>query len=89
MYYVYVLKRDKKPYIGYTNNLARRFKQHTLKHACTLLYYEAYLSEIMARKREQNLKQYGSAWHGLKRRLAEEGAGSLFSNPRSTRQENI
>ena len=34
-----------------------------------LLYYEAYQVESLARTRESKLKQYGSAWHGLKKIL--------------------
>jgi predicted GIY-YIG superfamily endonuclease len=34
-----------------------------------LIYYESYQTETLARARENKLKQYGSAWHGLKKRL--------------------
>ncbi|OHA83024.1 MAG: hypothetical protein A2937_02355 [Candidatus Yonathbacteria bacterium RIFCSPLOWO2_01_FULL_47_33b] len=75
MYYTYILERDKKLYIGYTNDLARRFEQHSREYKCTLIYYEAYSSEKLAREREQKLKQYGSAWNGLKKRVLPERAG--------------
>jgi len=68
MYYVYVLenKKTKKLYIGYTNDLGRRLKEHL---GFRLIYYEAYLSEKYARDRERKLKYYGSAWRGLKKRI--------------------
>lgn len=79
MYYMYIIKRDKKLYIGYTDNLVRRFKQHARIYKCILFYYEAYISEELARARERNLKQYGSAWQGLKKRiLTERGLGYDF-----------
>lgn len=89
MYYTYLIERDKKLYVGYTNNLVKRFEQHARNYKCKLLYYEAYISENLAREREQKLKQYGSAWRGLKQRVLQERAGSLFSKTRNTRQENI
>ena len=71
MYYVYVLQRIVKKdfYIGYTENLKRRFEQHDREIACDLIYYEAYQLEKLAMQRERKLKQYGSAWHGLKKRI--------------------
>lgn len=74
MYYVYVLlnKANKGVYIGYTNDLIRRFKQHKRKFPQdTLIYYEAYLNKQYAIKREQKLKYYGSAWQALKKRILE------------------
>lgn len=85
MYYTYILQRDNALYIGYTDNLLRRFKQHSKNYKCKVIYYEAYISELLAREREQKLKQYGSAWRALRKRLSLERAGSLFSNPRSAR----
>jgi len=74
MYYVYIIQRldyaKYKYYIGYTNNLKRRFKEHQEKYGnIKLIYYEAFESENLARTRERKLKQYGSAWRGLKQRL--------------------
>ena len=69
MYYVYVIKRDNKFYFGFTNDLKRRFKQHSKKYSCEMLYYEAYMIEKLARERELNLKQYGGAWRSLRKRL--------------------
>jgi predicted GIY-YIG superfamily endonuclease len=56
-------------YIGYTDNLIRRIKQHKGKEDLNLIYYEAYLSEKVARQRERKLKYYGSAWRALRNRI--------------------
>lgn len=81
MFYVYILKsiKDARLYIGYTNNLRRRLKEHQLgqveatRHRALfkLLYYEAYISQKDAARREQNLKTFGRALGGLKRRIQE------------------
>jgi len=70
MYYVYVLKREDNgmTYIGYTNDLQRRFKEHKAKQP-NLIYYEAYKNEHDARNRERMLKQRGQAVRRLKERL--------------------
>lgn len=78
MYYIYLLQDlYGKLYFGYTNNLKRRIREHQLRKVFTtrkmdkprLIYYEAYCSEELAKKREKKLKQFGSAHHGLLRRL--------------------
>lgn len=79
MFYLYVLQslKDKKMYIGSTNNLRRRFSDHNMgkifstKHRMPfqLVYYEAYKSERDARSREKNLKLRSKAFAQLKRRL--------------------
>lgn len=79
MYYLYVLKSVKngKLYIGSTNNLRRRFKNHnTGKVQSTksrmpfeLRYYEAYFSEDDARQYERALKDDGRVLFQLKKRL--------------------
>lgn len=66
MYYVYVLfsHKDRKLYIGYTNNLQRRFKQHQtgrvdatkFRLPVILIYYESYLRWSDAHRREKYLK---------------------------------
>lgn len=66
MYYTYILqsKKDKKFYIGYTNNLKKRLKEHNAgKVASTknrlpllLVYYEACLNQQDATHREKYLK---------------------------------
>ncbi len=78
MYYVYILQdQDKKLYIGYSGNIERRLAEHLIGKVYTsrrmnearLIYYEAYKSEVMAKNRERKLKQYGSSYHGLLKRL--------------------
>jgi len=70
MYFVYVLKRSDNgdTYIGYTNDLRRRLKEHLDKKP-DLVYYEAYKSELDARRREMKLKQRGQSVRRLKERL--------------------
>lgn len=62
MYYVYIIrsKRDKRLYLGSTNDLKRRLAEHnnklvaSTKHRAPFdpVYYEAYRSENEARRRE-------------------------------------
>lgn len=80
MYYVYVLRgRMRHPlYIGMTSDLRRRIDEH--KHGASaytaksndwkLIYYEAYASREDAREREETLKQFGSAYGHLKKRIS-------------------
>lgn len=66
MYYVYVLwsERDKKFYIGYTNDISRRINEHyqgkvhsTLRmHKPKLIFSEGFVSIIDARRREKYFK---------------------------------
>ena len=66
MFYVYVLRsfKDKKFYIGFTNDLKRRMKEHNSgKNISTrprlplkLVYYEAHLSKADAERRERYFK---------------------------------
>lgn len=66
MFYTYILKsiRDDKLYIGYTNDLRKRFKQHSeglssytkSRGPWEIIYYEACLNEEDARSRELYLK---------------------------------
>ncbi|MBU2263038.1 GIY-YIG nuclease family protein [Patescibacteria group bacterium] len=68
-FYVYVLQslKDKKQYIGYTNNLRRRLEEHnsgkniSTKHRAPLrlVYYEACLSQEDAKRREEYFKVTG------------------------------
>lgn len=78
MYYVYLLKDpNDKLYIGYSNNLKRRMHEHLKEKTYTtrrmikprLIYYEAYENEERAKERERKLKQYGSSYQGLLKRL--------------------
>jgi putative endonuclease len=67
MHYVYILKGPKQLYIGYTNNLKRRFEEHQKgfskatrnRGPWEIIYYEACKSNIDALKREKYLK---TAW---------------------------
>lgn len=66
MYYVYILKslKDNKLYVGYSTDLKQRVNFHNeglnkstkFRRPLKLIYYEAYLSENDARKRELFLK---------------------------------
>lgn len=56
IYYVYILKKLNKLYIGYTEDLKRRLKQHQSEGSTTLIYYEAYLSKESATNREKKVK---------------------------------
>ena len=79
MFYLYVLKskKDNSLYIGSTNDLRRRFKEHNQKLVYStkleapfdLVYYEAYFSEKDARVRESQLKRFSGAYTHLKRRI--------------------
>lgn len=79
MFFVYILqsKKDNNLYIGYTNNLLRRFKEHnsgkvlSTKSRCpfSLAYYEAYASRQDATHREHNLKLRARALKQLKNRI--------------------
>jgi len=69
MYYVYVLKINNGYYIGYTEDLKRRFNEHKVKGEVFLKYFEAYSSKKLATNREKKLKSYGSAWRALRKRI--------------------
>ena len=79
MYYTYVLlsQKDKKLYVGCTEDLKLRFEQHIKglvnstknRRPLILIYYEACLKQEDAFKREKYLKtHYGKMF--LKKRLA-------------------
>ncbi len=78
MYYVYVLKNENNQlYIGYSDDLKRRLAEHKSQKVKTtkrlgfseLIYYEAYNNEALAKTRERKLKQFGSSYSGLLKRL--------------------
>jgi predicted GIY-YIG superfamily endonuclease len=71
MYYTYILKINGKFYIGYTEDLRRRLKEHNLKGETSLIYYEAYSLKESATNREKKLKHYGSAWRALRKRIVD------------------
>ncbi|PIZ98920.1 MAG: endonuclease [Candidatus Komeilibacteria bacterium CG_4_10_14_0_2_um_filter_37_10] len=70
-YYVYVLvsKKDHSTYIGYTEDINKRLKEHnqgktkSIKHKLPMVlkYIEEYDNKTLARKRELALKQNSSA----------------------------
>jgi predicted GIY-YIG superfamily endonuclease len=70
MFYVYLIRNNKDggTYIGYTSDLRKRIKEHKEKRP-EIIYYEAYKSELDARKRERILKQRGQTVRRLKERL--------------------
>lgn len=69
MFYTYCFKHKKSGelYYGYTADLRRRSREHGKDWQ--LVYYEAYLTESDARRRERKLKDYGQARSKLKERL--------------------
>lgn len=79
MFFVYILKskKDDDWYIGYTKDLKRRLEEHNhgdskstkYRKPFSLIYYEAYISEADAKKREDNLKLRARALAQLKKRL--------------------
>jgi len=81
MFYVYVLKslKDKKLYIGSTDDLRRRLSEHNggkvrstkSRIPFELRYYESYFVEKDARRREAALKDDGRVLAQLKLRISE------------------
>ena len=80
MYYVYLLRlegiKNKDFYIGCTSNLKERMKQHLAGETKTtrdknpeLIYYEAYDNKYLALKREKGIKNSGSVYMALMKRL--------------------
>jgi putative endonuclease len=81
MYYIYILKseQDDGYYIGSSGDLKRRKAEHDrglvnatcYRRPLTLIYYEAYSTKDRAQERERKLKDFGSAYKGLLKRLGE------------------
>ena len=77
MFYVIKSCKDELLYIGYTNDLKRRVKEHnngsniSTKHRIPfeLVYYEAYFSKKDAMKRERSLKLRANSFYQLKKRI--------------------
>ena len=74
MFCVYLMKGLKtgQIYVGFTENLKRRFVGHQQlqRHkGWRLIYYEAYLNREDAAEREHKLRSYGSSLQRLKTRL--------------------
>jgi putative endonuclease len=78
MYYVYILysSKDQKLYTGFCDNLANRVKKHKngfvkatkYRRPVKLIYYECYLNELDAKRREKFLKS-GSGRRYLNKQL--------------------
>ena len=79
MYHVYLLKsaKDGGVYIGRTDDLRRRFQEHQEgrvestrdRRPLALMYVESYADKESADERERKLKDFGSAYRGLLKRL--------------------
>ena len=79
MFYIYLLQsqKDKEFYIGFSNNLDRRIKEHnnglvtstSTRKPFELIYIEGYKTEKDARHRESNLKLKSRALAQLKKRI--------------------
>ena len=79
-HYVYLLSSNKTSwiYIGCTNNLEKRLKEHKSGKAYAtkkmlpveMIYFEGYRSKEHAYKREKTLKAFGSGLSKLKTRLS-------------------
>ena len=77
MYFVYLIENEqKKKYIGYTNDIKRRLKDHnthqnksTSSGIWKLIYCEVYVHKMDAIGREKFLKS-GSGWRFLKKQIA-------------------
>lgn len=73
-YHVYVLKnlKNNELYYGYTQDLKRRLAEHNKTYEqWKIIYFEGFISESDARKREKSLKHYGQARTHLKNRIIE------------------
>jgi len=78
MYYVYTLQslKNKDLYIGFSNDLKRRYQQHTngevratqYSRPWKLVYYEAYFDKKDAIRRERQLKNH-AAKNDLKKQI--------------------
>ncbi len=89
MHYVYLLKSINKEeyYLGSTNDLKKRLVEHNAGNVIStkryspwrVIYYEAYLTESLARKRESRLKHHGNSMKELKNRNTEEKSGAGFT----------
>ncbi len=79
MFYVYILKskKDKRLYIGRTDNLRKRLQEHARgrvtstkpRRPLKLVYYEAYADREDSKRREYGLKHSGSVYNGLIKRV--------------------
>lgn len=91
MHCVYLLqsKFNNQIYVGSTNDLKRRMKAHnegkeisTRRYMpWTLIYYESYMTEKLARIREKRLKHNGNALRELKKRVDLLNQTSVLNKP--------
>ena len=82
MFYVYVLQaleKEDRFYLGYTSEMERRIAEHnsgksryTKGTKWRVVYYEAYVSDAAARKRERRLKHDGRVRQFLMKRIKED-----------------
>ncbi len=87
MFYVYLLQSEKDDgyYIGYTSEPERRLVEHqnglveSTRHRrpVRMIYVEGYVEEHVARERERSLKNFGSAYTALIKRLTKKEQGGL------------
>lgn len=80
MFYVYILQslKDKSLYIGYTVDLRKRFDEHNNGESKAtkpfrpykLIFYEAFLNRVDAKRREEYLKS-GWGFRSIKTMLKE------------------
>lgn len=81
MFYVYILKskKDNRLYTGFSSDLRQRVAEHNRgKSSYTknfrpwkLVYYESFLSEKDAKRREKNLKLIPNSGTQLRKRIQE------------------
>ena len=78
MHFVYILKlNNKQLYIGFTRDLKKRLKEHESGKVFTinkylplkLIYYECHSAFLDAKDRESKIKQFGSTYSQLKKRI--------------------
>lgn len=79
MFYTYLIQSEKDGgfYIGCTSDVERRKNEHLNglvdstkdRRPVRMIYFEAYENESSAREREARLKDFGSAYVGLLKRL--------------------
>lgn len=79
MFYAYILQslKDKSLYIGYTADLKKRFNEHNNGESKAtkqfrpykLIFYEAFLNKLDAKRREEYLKS-GWGFRSIKKMLS-------------------
>ena len=79
MWFTYLLQsqKDEGFYVGFSSDIERRYTSHQAglvdstqhRRPLTLIYYEAFRTKDEAMERERQLKQFGSAYNALLKRL--------------------